>query len=425
MIPRVHMFISRCIQVRLMCMARVFKVEGGRLEVIFVGRPCGEAPGSHPPGQLLSRLPRSRVGPSRLTSPGAPQGSCATPPPPSRLHIYYILDLDLAPGLLEIVVWLHPDPSLHAKSHSSSVTPGCAEVRRTWWSSSSCFHHWCENGKSRAEVSGSLKRPSWDGPRARNTGAPYMQQKPPARSDRITWADDIRLVASSAHAVDDILRNKTALLKNYDLPCDLGKTQLWAAPGLGGEQGWPDSGVFGVHYLGAGGAPRSHRTRKGDPEAWQALWTQEVAAQSLPLRTRWAGWKQRAAPVFAFGARQWTWDDDSVKELTSDTSRLVRLLLHLHKGEGQTWVDWHIASMCRTPGWVLSTECAMWPHRILAQCASTLRIRWSDLDLCTTFIGRALRRRSERYNQDAANLYRAVCVPRYIATTTYIGQVPR
>lgn len=46
---------------------------------------------------------------------------------------------------------------------------------------------------------------------------------------------------------------------------------------------------------------------------------------------------------------------------------------------------------------------------------------WSDLDPCT-FIGRALRRQSVRYNQDTACLYRAVSAPRHLATRSCVGR---
>lgn len=95
-------------------------------------------------------------------------------------------------------------------------------------------------------------------------------------------------------------------------------------------------------------------------------------------------------------------------------------MLHLHKQEGQPWVDRHVESMRLARGWVVATEGAPCPHCILAQCAATW-IRWSEYDP-GTLLGRAVRWQNARYNQDTAYLYRAVSAPRHLATRNRIGR---
>lgn len=67
------------------------------------------------------------------------------------------------------------------------------------------------------------------------------------------------------------------------------------------------------------------------------LGSEEVVAQQEPAPQDHMGqWKQRVAPVLAFGAWHSKWNDDLVKKLTSETTRMARLI---HKQAVQTWVD--------------------------------------------------------------------------------------
>lgn len=79
-----------------------------------------------------------------------------------------------------------------------------------------------------------------------------------------------------------MMRVITALLRNRDLPRDLGKTVV-GSPGLGGDQDGPRNGVLGVCYSGAGRAPRSHRFRRQDPGRMKSsVGSEEVLSQQEP-----------------------------------------------------------------------------------------------------------------------------------------------
>lgn len=99
---------------------------------------------------------------------------------------------------------------------------------------------------------------------------------------------------------------------------------------------------------------------------------------------------------------------------------MVRLMLHLRKTKGQSCVERHIESMCRARDWISGTVGAPWTHSILAKCACTW-IRWSECDPCS-FIGRAIRWHSERYNQDTACLNRAISALRNQGTRYRVGR---
>lgn len=111
---------------------------------------------------------------------------------------------------------------------------------------------------------------------------------------------------------------------------------------------------------------------------------------------------------------------DLVKKLESEVYRMVRLILHLHKHEGQTHVEWHSESMRRARDWGLSWERVPWPHRILGRCAN-IRMIWSELEPCT-LVGRALRGQSVRCNHHTTCFYLAVSAPRHLATGKRVGR---
>lgn len=56
---------------------------------------------------------------------------------------------------------------------------------------------------------------------------------------------------------------------------------------------------------------------------------------------------------------QWRWNADVVLKVTLETSRMVRLPLHLRKQEGQSWVERRIESMRRARDPVLGVYRAM------------------------------------------------------------------
>lgn len=140
-----------------------------------------------------------------------------------------------------------------------------------------------------------------------------------------------------------------------------------------------------------------------------------VAQQESPLNVRWARWKQRAAPVLSFGAWPWRRSTELVQKLTSETTRMPHLMLHLHKPNGQSCADRHIESMRRARDWVVGT-----PHRILAQSAATC-VRWSEYDAGTP-IGLAIRWQNARYTHDTACLHRAAYAQRHLSTRIRAGR---
>lgn len=176
-------------------------------------------------------------------------------------------------------------------------------------------------------------------PQATSPGmASHAENRSPLRTPemadclaRIAWADDIIFVALSAQEMEDIIREVTTLLRRHDLPCVLKKTSLWAALGsveIRFERATVSSEasirVLGLRLGAAGPGERIQ-------SAWKAFWAEKrwLLSRSLRLRVRWARWKQRVIPVLAFGASHSKWSAELVQKLTSETTGMARLMLHL------------------------------------------------------------------------------------------------
>lgn len=117
---------------------------------------------------------------------------------------------------------------------------------------------------------------------------------------------------------------------------------------------WLHRCVFGIHDSCVGGASRGLRTRRDDwlgkhrkhgcsAEASPSEPDERHAARRASPAIRR---KQREVPVLSSSAAR----DVEERRVTSDTSRLVRLMIHLHKQEGQIGIDSHIESWRRTVG---------------------------------------------------------------------------